>query len=376
MQQAFDIGAERALGGGVLSAISRAAGEQILLDTAFRNAVSMARLHKVAFTLLHPAYALRRTLAMHISKNRRPVEPAYTWVGGDSAPSQVLSPTPSGTSRLGDSVIEKLKKPAKGDRTVTHRTSETGAVARAAAGANAILRLPAVQPNSADDKGIVPLASVRAAQSVRTGFQLHRPTDAAKPPRGASDLPRGPTWLAHRRDRDSLCLPSAMPVFSKTDVNRKFSHLDAMDGRDAATSPPVNDDRGAAPGEEGGSWGRTSHFVSLAPRVSRSSAAGARAATDLSNEAGKGRVFSRHTSRPGVEATGNADSALGVPAPQDGAPAANGGAMEGDVFLDGALMGRWISRLLTRDAERASVGRTGFDIRRGRLLPGPTVGAQ
>ena len=47
---------------------------------------------------------------------------------------------------------------------------------------------------------------------------------------------------------------------------------------------------------------------------------------------------------------------------------------EGNILLDGALVGRWISRLLTRDAERASVGRTGFDIRRGRLLPGPTVG--
>lgn len=49
-------------------------------------------------------------------------------------------------------------------------------------------------------------------------------------------------------------------------------------------------------------------------------------------------------------------------------------AIEGDVFLDGALVGRWMSHQLTREIERAPAGRTGFDVRRGRLLPGPTVG--
>ena len=48
--------------------------------------------------------------------------------------------------------------------------------------------------------------------------------------------------------------------------------------------------------------------------------------------------------------------------------------IQGDVFLDGALVGRWISRLLSCEAERASVGPTGFDTRRGRLMPGATVG--
>ena len=47
---------------------------------------------------------------------------------------------------------------------------------------------------------------------------------------------------------------------------------------------------------------------------------------------------------------------------------------EGDVFLDGALLGRWMSRHLTQQVGRASAGPTGFDPRRGRLLPGPTVG--
>ena len=54
--------------------------------------------------------------------------------------------------------------------------------------------------------------------------------------------------------------------------------------------------------------------------------------------------------------------------------ATNGNRMQGDVFLDGALVGRWISRLLSGEAERASVGPTGFDTRRGRLMPGATIG--
>ena len=62
-------------------------------------------------------------------------------------------------------------------------------------------------------------------------------------------------------------------------------------------------------------------------------------------------------------------------APAAPPPAAtSAGPTEGDVYLDGALVGRWISRFLTQAAGRASAGPTGFDPRRGRLLPGATVG--
>lgn len=61
-------------------------------------------------------------------------------------------------------------------------------------------------------------------------------------------------------------------------------------------------------------------------------------------------------------------------APPQQAEAAAAGPREGDVFLDGMLVGRWMSRFLNREAERASAGPTGFDARRGRLLPGVTVG--
>jgi hypothetical protein len=49
-------------------------------------------------------------------------------------------------------------------------------------------------------------------------------------------------------------------------------------------------------------------------------------------------------------------------------------ASSGDVYLDGMLVGRWVSRFMQKQAERADAGPTGFDAKRGRLLPGVTVG--
>jgi hypothetical protein len=47
---------------------------------------------------------------------------------------------------------------------------------------------------------------------------------------------------------------------------------------------------------------------------------------------------------------------------------------QGDVFLDGILVGRWISRYLRRESERANNGPNGYNPRRSQLLPGVTVG--
>ena len=48
--------------------------------------------------------------------------------------------------------------------------------------------------------------------------------------------------------------------------------------------------------------------------------------------------------------------------------------IEGDVYLDGAMVGRWISRFLSREASRSSAGPTGFDKRRNPLMPGASLG--
>ncbi len=48
--------------------------------------------------------------------------------------------------------------------------------------------------------------------------------------------------------------------------------------------------------------------------------------------------------------------------------------LHGDVFLDGVLMGRWMSEHMTREADRPPSGPTGFDARRSPAWPGATVG--
>ena len=91
---------------------------------------------------------------------------------------------------------------------------------------------------------------------------------------------------------------------------------------------------------------------------------GARGAATVQQQGGVGRATQL---RPD-QAQGGA-----VPEPP---PTPQGGQaqMGGDVFLDGALVGKWMSRFLGREAMRAPAGPTGFDPRRGRLMPGATVG--
>jgi hypothetical protein len=62
-------------------------------------------------------------------------------------------------------------------------------------------------------------------------------------------------------------------------------------------------------------------------------------------------------------------------APRDvGEMPSNSSSMHGDVYLDGALMGRWMSRALAREAGRPSAGGSGFDARRSPLPAGRMIG--
>lgn len=65
------------------------------------------------------------------------------------------------------------------------------------------------------------------------------------------------------------------------------------------------------------------------------------------------------------------------PAPSYAPPASSSrtreGSMRGDVFLDGARVGRWMSEQMARDAGRPNTGPTGFDPRRSAAWPGAAV---
>jgi hypothetical protein len=56
------------------------------------------------------------------------------------------------------------------------------------------------------------------------------------------------------------------------------------------------------------------------------------------------------------------------------AAAASSGPVQGDVYLDGARVGRWMSDRLAREADRPQAGVTGFDPRLGPAWPGSLHG--
>jgi hypothetical protein len=66
---------------------------------------------------------------------------------------------------------------------------------------------------------------------------------------------------------------------------------------------------------------------------------------------------------PGADVSGTDNSRSSDTAP-----------MQGDVFLDGVLVGRWMCRFLAKQAGRDPAGPTGFDPRRNAVLPGATIG--
>jgi hypothetical protein len=79
---------------------------------------------------------------------------------------------------------------------------------------------------------------------------------------------------------------------------------------------------------------------------------------------------------PAVQAAprpASAPAALATPAAPVAA-AASSGPVQGDVFLDGARVGRWMSDRLAREADRPQAGMTGFDPRLGPAWPGSLHG--
>ncbi|HEX3350112.1 MAG TPA: hypothetical protein VHS58_18640 [Acetobacteraceae bacterium] len=75
-----------------------------------------------------------------------------------------------------------------------------------------------------------------------------------------------------------------------------------------------------------------------------------------------------------VQAAAPAAAYPATPAAPPARETGSGGPTSGDVYLDGARMGRWISDQLARDAARPASGVTGFDPRLGPAWPGTLQG--
>jgi hypothetical protein len=98
------------------------------------------------------------------------------------------------------------------------------------------------------------------------------------------------------------------------------------------------------------------------PAVERTSAH----ADDLTTNAGP---FATSPAAPDRSAEAPLASAMAPPAREQ-----EGGASEGDVYLDGTRIGRWMVDTLSRQAARPPAGRAAFDPRLGLAWPGTQQG--
>jgi len=210
-----------------------------------------------------------------------------------------------------------------------------------------------------------------------SGFQMRAQSAPASEPALPAVIPPG--WMP----------PAALdaPVF----VQQPFSggrfqaqpEGFAADVQPVAPAPPLPGlaavvTQQAAPPAQNIDWARpVASEVAWSPPVGGMPNAVQHATARLPEGPGEqGRAFAGLGAASGQAAPLKAEW-LGVGGQGSAAPPAqkqDTGPREGDVFLDGTLVGRWMSRHLNREAERASVGPTGFDARRSRLMPGVTVG--
>jgi hypothetical protein len=88
-------------------------------------------------------------------------------------------------------------------------------------------------------------------------------------------------------------------------------------------------------------------------------------------EAGPAAMMPGGFTEAGAQGGGMAARPAALGAPRG---AERSGPIQGDVFLDGARVGRWMEDALSRRAGRPPSGPTGFDPRRGAAWPGAAVG--
>ena len=357
VQRAFSVGARQAHEDAASSTMSRVISDQAWLATALRGAVPVAKLHRAALRFLGPAYAIRRVRMMDARMGKGGTidlddASAVSSPGALGAVPAALSGSGSVRQVVSDRSAEAVLGGAAAPRRMFGRmTGELGDVAKRA-GSGRRIEVDETEPR--------PL-SRRVKPSVRLEAGSYSPRGPTELGKGVSADGRGGVQV--RRDMAAADKNS----IRKSGFASESGGVTGISTSDDIINGPKTRDRL----DRAASYGMSAN-ARVAPRFSanvldtstgafmanRASGAGAEA------DAGGFRAVSAN----GVDSTTGSQSS---PAGQSGAV---GGLMGGDVFLDGALVGRWISRLLTRDAERASVGRTGFDVRRGRLLPGPTVG--
>ncbi len=389
MSEAYEIGVTLALSDGVSEGIERARRDMAQFETALaRGGVTVQQLRRAAVGTVAPYPRVQATAKAEV----RPAERAVDVVQADARLGAHVAEVAPASQRMSGRAAESVALPRVMEAAApvvapaVLVARETSAVAgRPAASTSA----PALAPRAAERDVASSLAaapvtqvSVRpvarlAASAGRAGATvpsagppaqqaivpvvMAAPVSMAKmevaPSRVAAPVMQPEALVRAAADRGVPQAPQNVPVFraearAVSDVPLTTLPLQVPDGRGSAPGPAVRSSPPPLRNDDGASERRPPFNFGSAAAVTAGPPGLVGGAPD------------------GREGAGNRAPAP-VP-PQSGAQSQ--GPTEGDVFLDGMLVGRWMARYLADGAGRAPAGPTGFDGRRGRVLPGPTVG--
>ena len=359
MSEAFEIGVTLALSDGVSDGIARARQEMAALQHVLAmGGVSVAQLRKTAMEA-HPVPQLRsnaRDLGATSGATPTPTLPQSQIVLEEAS----LAPVPQAVTLTETGayqaalVEEDIRGPRVGDP-VQPPSAAAQAPSRVAAMPAEVETLPtpvvhaaihAPSPRALRDSVVLDVSGKQSAEVRPTLPDLLPQTVAPLPQPDRALLPPANAWASYRVGADQ----AARSNLESTDSSNVdwVSHLSGQPNSPApntADNGRQNNAPAAPRAAEGpGRGGWRDSAVPLSGVV--------RSASDV-----------LRTGTTGPSASVSTAPSNGTQAP-----------MEGDVYLDGLLVGRWMSRFLAKEAGRASAGPTGFDGRRGRLLPSPTVG--
>lgn len=362
MSEAFEIGISLALADGVSEGIAKAERDAAAAGRAAGvGALAVQRLQEAGVAALTVMGSMTR-----MPKGGIPAELAR------GAPSQVA---PAGSTGGGETAAVPTPAPTRRDSSDEMRAA-TAVVPQVPplAPPSAPRRIPevAAPPRSvlrdAPETAAAPVARVDLMHSIRldkaaaeTGPQrmVARPVLGERPAAAAPRVEaRSPTFLAPSGvvSGDGQAPQASAGPAALVGARLRLDHY-ASQGEEAVAP---------AAGEMPSSDGGMQRLVvpAAVPPVAARGQPLAPVFVDAAQPAGAAQPG------PGI---GSAVAQTGADASGAGSSDA-AGPTQGDVFLDGALVGRWMSRHLSREAGRASAGPTGFDSRRNALLPGATVG--
>ncbi len=360
MIEAFEIGIKLALQDGVSSGVLAVRRDLDALDRAIASTtVGLARLQRLGIDALgFMDKGAQPATSSAISSRAAPVQPP------DKTPSEGVADSISAAVGTGG---DTPRTPIGSSAAPVIIPSLTGSDAGAAASSMAQVIVPVRAPTALEKPPVLE----RPAVTVPAPLPL---TAAAPSPAGAVAAQR-PVAVPVQIQTVLAAPPSAAPQVTSASPSRVYTNQTVLPSAGAAVATGDRVVRAVPPRPV------ARVVVQPQPDASVASLAPQRTVHHRSGATQNGGVHvvaaAAAMNSPVAGKPDPASDARNV-SPPSYAPAAQGTrnqgeAIIGDVFLDGARMGRWMSDRMTQEAGRPSAGPTGFDSRRSATWPGAAV---